>query len=205
MITWYEHILHIIFPPTRDEEAFYERAIHGTLPPPRKSLYPWLTSCMSYKSPLVKRVIHIIKKRQSSFLSRIFAKIIFTKLAHIHHDISEIIIIPIPLDSHRKRTRGYNQSAYIAEALSKYFDVPYCESILSKSIHTQKQALISDQYMRKENVTHSFTAHYDDAISHDRPLCILDDVTTTGATVYDARRALLEAGYTHVYALTLAH
>lgn len=119
--------------------------------------------------------------------------------------INSIIIISIPLDDKRMKERGFNQCHLIAHYIESIYGYKHRTDILHKKPHHKKQALVSDPYARKDNIHGAFTAHIPEDIPLNTPLCIIDDVTTTGATVCEARQVLQHAGFTHIYAITLAH
>jgi ComF family protein len=110
-------------------------------------------------------------------------------------------IIPVPLNSHRRRERGYNQSALLAFFLTLQTGLPSIPSALQRIRNTRSQVGLTAEE-RHQNLDGAFSARAD-RISG-RTVLLLDDVMTTGATLRNAARALLMAGASQVYALTLA-
>lgn len=129
-----------------------------------------------------------------------------TMAAHMHQTLRDWsppidAIVPVPLWPTRRRTRGYNQSDLLARELSRSSGLPLETRALRRARNTQPQTEQPDASARRRNVAGAFTPGK-------RPLTgsalLIDDVTTTGATVDACTRALLEGGATHVYALTFA-
>ncbi len=107
-------------------------------------------------------------------------------------------MIPIPINKQRLRTRGFNQTHVLALAQSY---LPILSNILIKTKYHAHQAGLS-QEERSRNIIRSFT------IKKSLPpkkYLLLDDVFTTGNTLNEAARILLEAGAKEVCAITLAH
>lgn len=112
------------------------------------------------------------------------------------------VIVPVPLHPRRKRTRGYNQAALLGRELGKRLGLPCHDRILARVRATLPQVGLSDAE-RSQNVHHAFrcTRHAD---VKGRRILLVDDVMTTGSTVASASAALIEAGATRVWVLTVA-
>jgi len=126
-------------------------------------------------------------------------------------------LVPVPLGRARLRTRGYNQSERLARALGRRWRRPVVD-LLVRTRDTAAQTALTPE-ARLANVAGAFTvrngecgvrnegAHADSAlrIPHsalERPLILVDDVFTTGATLAEAARALERAGAGTVSAVT---
>jgi predicted amidophosphoribosyltransferase len=126
-------------------------------------------------------------------------------------------LVPVPLGSRRLRRRGYNQSERLARALARRWCRPVVE-LLVRARETATQTALTPE-ARLANVAGAFevrnaksgmrnVGQSDNSafrIPHsafDRPLILVDDVMTTGATLAEAARALERAGATRVAAVT---
>jgi len=110
-----------------------------------------------------------------------------------------ITLIPIPLGAARLRSRGYNQSAVLAEALAKRLGVPVAAAVLARGRDTATQTALTPE-ARRANLAGAFAARR--AVPA-RPV-LVDDVFTTGATLVEAATALLAAGAKTVSGVTFA-
>lgn len=106
------------------------------------------------------------------------------------------ILVPIPLGVGRRRERGYNQIEEILRAAG----LPY-QPLLQRVRETLPQTTLP-RAERLRNMEGAFAADQLDAA---HTYIVLDDVTTTGATLAAAADALRAAGATTVQALALAH
>lgn len=118
----------------------------------------------------------------------------------------KLIVVPIPLTRARKRRRGYNQSALLAHALIKnHKDLfVYAPSTLVKVRTTIAQAKIKNKAERLKNLKGAFQVN-DPLLVRGKVIILVDDVTTTGATVREARNVLKQAGARDVIAGVVAH
>lgn len=111
------------------------------------------------------------------------------------------LIIPIPLPSTRMRMRGYNQVHEILRAGD--LPVPIDTKILRRVRHTRPQTELT----KKERLTNLRDAFgvTDGEIIQGKHILLVDDVTTTGATLEEAKRALQVHKPASVTRLALAH
>jgi ComF family protein len=107
-------------------------------------------------------------------------------------------LIPIPLSAGRERTRGYNQSAVLAEAVAKRLGVRVLP-VLRRGRDTGTQTALTPE-ARRANLAGAF------AVGGTPPVnpVLVDDVFTTGATLAEAAQALLAAGAPQVSGVTFA-
>jgi ComF family protein len=110
-----------------------------------------------------------------------------------------IALIPIPLGAARLRSRGYNQSAVLAEALAKRLGVPVASAVLTRSRETTTQTALTPE-ARRANLAGAFVAR----TRAPARSVLVDDVFTTGATLLEAATALLAAGAETVSGVTFA-
>lgn len=106
-------------------------------------------------------------------------------------------IIPVPVHPSRERKRGYNQAAEIARELGKQVHIPVDEESVCRVRHTTPQKELTRQ-MRRRNLEGAFQIR-PGARLPDRVL-VVDDIFTTGATVDELARTLMESGVREVCA-----
>lgn len=111
-------------------------------------------------------------------------------------------IVPVPLHRVKKAERGYNQSYYIAKGIGKVTSFPVNDHILKRERFTESQTTMT-LLERKQNINNAFVAKNKKQITG-KNILILDDVITTGATVAECGRVLLEHGSGKVYAASVA-
>lgn len=102
------------------------------------------------------------------------------------------LVVPVPLQLWKRLVRGASAPELLAEVVSLGANIPVAPRLLRCRRATRKQGTLSPGE-RLVNMREAFgvASCYD--IRGARVL-LIDDVMTTGATVNDAARALLEAG-----------
>ncbi len=111
-------------------------------------------------------------------------------------------LVPVPLHPARRRERGFNQAELLARELARLLDAPLSTGALRRTKDTSSQVSTSTRAERLRNVREAFAAT--DGVDG-ATVVLVDDVTTTGATLLAAAQALLSAGAARVYGLTFAH
>jgi ComF family protein len=111
------------------------------------------------------------------------------------------LVIPMPLSSQRLRERGFNQALELARHLAPHKTQAH---VLLRTSDSPHQVGAS----RKERVEHVRDAfwvapeHLADV--RGQHVVLLDDVMTTGASIYAAAQALRAAGAAHITGMVLA-
>jgi ComF family protein len=119
-----------------------------------------------------------------------------------YNPLSVQVIIPVPLYSKRLRERGYNQSDLLAKELSKLTKLPEDRSCLKRVKYILPQAITKSLDERLNNVYQAFSC-INSRIQYTNIL-LLDDVSTSGATLDACAKALKDAGALSVWGLVLA-
>jgi ComF family protein len=116
------------------------------------------------------------------------------------------VIVPVPLHRRRKRERGYNQSALLAQQLGAAVQIPVRLDLLRRHRYTRSQTRLNPQ-QRSQNVHGAFSCAPQPGIAQaiaGRRLLLVDDVLTTGATLRECAQVLRDKGARSIWALTLA-
>lgn len=114
------------------------------------------------------------------------------------------VIVPVPLHSVRRWRRGYNQSALLAQELGQIARIPVA-GLLRRTRHTVPQVEL-EASERAQNVSGAFAVHqraWPEYSGVGRVL-LIDDVSTTGATLEECAGVLKKHGVGKVCAVTLA-
>jgi ComF family protein len=171
-----------------------------------------ITSLFSYKDPTVHKALWALKYGGNKKIARLFAALLYDHMheiladAALYDNFVDPIIIPIPQSAERRQERGWNQVELICEEIIKrYPQFEYQPKLLFKIKHTNPQTKLSREE-RLKNLRGCFSIPED---AHprikNRNIILVDDVTTTGSTLKEARHALLSAGARQVLCFTIAH
>ncbi len=109
-------------------------------------------------------------------------------------------LVPVPLHRIKRRSRGYNQAAVLAGALSALTGLPVARHWLLRGDWTRSQTGLTVPE-RRANVTGCFQVIRPGA---GEDILLVDDVITTGATASACAQVLREAGYGRIAVITLA-
>jgi len=114
------------------------------------------------------------------------------------------LLVPVPLHPARHRQRRYNQSAELAHAIARLTGLRVETGLVLRTRRTRQQVGLSGDG-RQRNVAGAFAVHPDIIGRHGgRPIVLVDDVYTTGATTRAVSRTLSRAGVSQVDVLSFA-
>jgi len=174
----------------------------------------WIFPLFDYRHIPVKKSIWLLKYKGKKRIAGIFAEVMYGKIIEELSELSvmknfrEPILIPIPLSKKRYRERGYNQAELICEKLveidEKNNNFKLEKNTLIKIKETEHQANIKERRDRLKNLSDSFSVKNSKMIEG-KNIILIDDVTTTGATLSEAKKILKQYGAKKVIAFTVAH
>lgn len=113
----------------------------------------------------------------------------------------EYIITYIPLSQKAKKARGFNQCEYIAKKIGRDLCIDVLEILIKQKETKEQKTLRRDE--RHENIKNAFKLKQDIKLS-DYNIILIDDVTTTGATINEAYNLLKKSRAKDIKLLTLA-
>jgi competence protein ComFC len=160
--------------------------------------------CACEAEDVVRRLIHRFKYHGVMRLEGILSQL----LCHAWRDVRIAAanlppkwLVPVPLYPLRERERGFNQARILAEALSKHTGIA-CRSFLKRSYSTNSQTLLTGR-LRRQNLQGAFASYHNQSF-HGTHVMLVDDVFTTGSTLEECAKTLLQGGAHTVSAITVA-
>lgn len=172
-----------------------------------------MLAILSYKQPIIRTAIWEMKYRGHKGITKKMAEIMYDYLiaeisdAQQWQNFTKPVIVPIPISKKKMATRGFNQAERLARELKKLdrdanFTIE--TDCLIKIKETESQSHTHNRTQRLKNLENCFGVKNHDRIIG-KNIILLDDVTTTGATMKEAKRVLKDAGVKKVICLSLAH
>lgn len=113
------------------------------------------------------------------------------------------VVIPVPLHWRRHWARGFNQSDLLAAALGRGFGKK-TRGVIKRIRNTPTQTLMTSQEDRRQNVKGAFRLSSNPRMLAGKRIVLVDDVMTTGATIQEAARVLMEGAPARIDVVVLA-
>jgi ComF family protein len=213
-----QSLIDFLFPKAEtiyDLEAMSAGELVALLPAPKE--FEEVIALFGYDDVRVRAIIWEIKYRRNKTLVKKMSEILYDVLKQELAErammesaswrIINPLLIPLPMSDARRKERGFNQTEMICEELvaldtEKLFE--YAPNILIKDRHTESQTKTTSKRERIRNIEGSMRAADTESV-HGRSIILLDDVSTTGATMKEARRALRAAGCRKILSVAIAH
>ena len=210
-----DDLLDLLFPPKCPFcQSILEMPADPVCPACQKTL-PWLIGRAGERkvdftrgccSPLayrgtVRESIHRYKFSGVRAYARPFG-VLMAQCVQDRPEMAPELITWAPLSRKRRRERGYDQGELLARAMAKQLGLPAVPTLV-KARHTQPQSGLDSAEARRANALGAY-AILNGAEVAGRRVLLADDVVTSGATLSECARTLLEAGAECVWCVTLA-
>lgn len=207
----YDFLIEVLFPSPReiiemenmDIQYFYDNCTRC------ETLVDGVFSIFSYKDQFVEKALWEIKYRRNEKISALLGLLLYDEILSTLGDVwleeqEKILLIGIPPTQERQMTEGFDQVASLVEAIlrvDEFTNIDFVPATLRRTRETKKQTNLN-RTERINNMKNVFSAS---AHVRGRKCVVIDDVATTGSTLYDAKRALKKAGAKDVYLFSVAH
>lgn len=154
---------------------------------------------LGYFDGRLRKAIHALKYSGRKPVATPLAQDIYRFLSD--NPLPYDVIVPVPLHKARLQERGYNQAEVLAQELGKLAGKEVNTRSLRRPRVTPPQVGLRGEE-RVHNVQHSFLV--EGQALNGKSVLLLDDVTTTGATLEACAQALRQGGASAVWGLVLA-
>lgn len=167
-----------------------------------------------YKEGNISRLIHLYKYNFIEGLREPLGKLLVKNILKNNLPLPDIII-PVPLHKRRLRWRGFNQSElladYISANLTPGFIIPVAADLIKRKKYTPPQMKIKDYLQRRKNMQDVFDVPHNqrsnkptENILKNKNILLIDDIATTGTTLFECAKALKQNGAKFVSAAVIA-
>ena len=164
----------------------------------RNPFYQRVWAAYAYTPPLQDAIALFKYQRKVSLADSLGA--LLTQA--IPQNLVTDLLMPVPLHPNRLRHREFNQSLLLADRIRPALQRPISYWNLVRTLDTDPQITLP-RSARLQNLRQAFALRQPREVAGKRIL-LIDDVFTTGATVNECARVLLEAGAREVSVLALA-
>lgn len=148
------------------------------------------------------RLVHALKYRDRPEAGLLMARMMTRAGRQLLREAD--VVLPVPLHFFRLWQRRFNQSAFLAQHLSRLSGTPWRHDVLTRRRRTRAQVGL-DQAERRRNVRNAFLVRPgQETAIWGKAVLLVDDVRTTGATAEACALALRAAGAARVDLLTFA-
>ena len=144
----------------------------------------------------LRAIVHALKYEGRRSLARPLGRLMRQRGADLLAGAA--CAIPVPLHPSRRRHRGFNQAADLA----RHLGIPVVPALRRVRATPTQTGLAAGR--RHRNVRDAFAATRAAAMLGGATVVVIDDVSTTGATLEACARTLKESGVSEVRALTAA-
>lgn len=118
--------------------------------------------------------------------------------------LKNFFLVPIPLNKWRQRWRGFNQAELLCQTIGQILNFPIIKA-LTRVRATKTQKDIAKREQRIKNISNAFALDMNVKTDiQNKNILLVDDVTTTGATLLEAAKVLKRSGAAKVTCLAVA-
>ena len=161
----------------------------ATCPSPIKNAW-----CITEYSDSIKKLIEAYKFERSKAAHVALADLLDEALPQLPENVT---IVPVPTVASHIRVRGYDHAALVAKRFARKRKIPYTNMLQRQTSDCQRGASRS---RRHQQASKAFKC----SRQTEGIYLLIDDITTTGATLHYTAIALYDAGASEVWAAVIA-
>ncbi len=181
-----EKLIQILFPETN-----YERIVSNIEYLTPEASIGRVVTCCDYRNREVKAAISLLKRGVRSNSDQLLSTLLYDVLLeevseYDFWDRKQVVIIPMPISSKRRKERGFNQMERICELLPS----PLKECVDTKVLKQVKNVPMQKKLSRKERIENVKDIFEVSGDLKGKTVILVDDVFTTGATMNEAIETL---------------
>jgi ComF family protein len=153
------------------------------------------------KRGITQELLHNLKYRGKQKIGTFFGKWLGDDIKDIPPYTSVDMVIPVPLHKKRLRKRGYNQVTTFGKEIANALQVPYREDILLRV--SQAGSQVFKERLTRFGSDHVFMVKKSEELQN-KHILLVDDIVTTGATLENCAKPLLENTNARISFATIA-
>ena len=164
---------------------------------------PWRTlRAVTFHDGVGRALVHALKFRDDLTVAPVMARLMARRAREVA--TPDMLVAPVPLHWLRLWWRRFNQSVALAWPLASELGLECVPDLLVRTRYTTPQTRLSGR-RRRTNLKGAFAVHRRHrARLEGRPVLLVDDVLTTGATAEACTRALKQAGAGDIHVVVFA-
>lgn len=178
--------------PLTDDREFCQDCIN------RKHYFVRGISAFDYGS--ISDSLYRFKNKGRVEYAKYYAREIYYRNKHWLNSISPDYLIPVPIHDAKLSKRGYNQSEILAKELSKLSKIPVNTALIKRAKKTIPLKNLSYRE-RQNNLKKAFIVS--DIGVKLNTIVIIDDIYTTGSTIDEISRSILERYNCNIFFITV--
>lgn len=176
------------------------------------SLPDWIYNKYNYKDKNVKKIEYLIKYNHNRYLAQEMGMYARQYIDSFVGNVDDYILVPIPLHKDRFINRGYNQAEEISIGISRsniynlLIRDKETTKLWTQNINERSSQLEDAFVINKIELDRLKSNIFNNALT-DIKILIIDDITTTGNTLFIARNILIKNGFNpnNIKSFALAH
>jgi len=160
----------------------------------------------SYENKLLRKAVRFFKYHNIKDLQHPLGKILTSRLKIWNiNNLSEYILIPVPLHKKKQKKRGYNQAELLTEAVSANLGIKIEKDLIQRQKNTPAQAKLSP-LKRRKNIKNAFSLNSKASSNYliGKKVFLIDDVCTTSSTLEECAKEISKLGPKEIWGLVLA-
>jgi competence protein ComFC len=174
---------------------------HNAMPPSGLDDLPVMAYSACLYDGSLKELVHRFKYKGKTVLAGIFSKLMIDYIRE-NLEIADVdLATVVPLHKERLKMREFNQSLLLASPISKEFSITLANTLEKKHKTRYQNELLKSE--RLKNLDGAFSIRPGADIK-DKNILLIDDIMTTGSTLGECAKTLLNGGAKNVKCFTLA-